>query len=292
MSSLRRDQHFASRVVPTMDRAAAHHASSRLSGHASVSGRARGPARAAVARGARAAHAGSSAPRSIVFVTGTKGKGARLELALGLYCSSEDGTDDACGVVVRQLDLDLPEIQADTVGEVALRKALDAFAVLKEPLVVHDCGLCVAALRDWPGPYTKNANDKLGTEGLLKLLDGVTDRRARWDDTIVYVDRHGDARVFGPESCETRTRGSLSSERKKTLSYSGEISASPPRKWARFEGPERALGRVFVPTQFGLTECLADVSEEDYQRYRREAPSVWNEFARWWGRRGTEESAA
>ena len=67
---------------------------------------------------------------------------------------------------------------------------------------------------------------------------------------------------------------------------------TPPLKWARFEGPERALGRVFVPTQFGLTECLADVSEEDYQRYRREAPSVWNEFARWWGRRGTEESAA
>ena len=262
-----------------MDRAVAHHAMSHLSGYTSVSGRARGPGRAAVAAAGPSA---SSAPRSLVFVSGNKGKVARLELALGLYCSSEAETgverSDACSVVVRQVDLALPEIQADTVEEVALRKALDAFSVLREPLVVHDCGLCVAALGDWPGPYTKNANDKLGTEGLLRLLDGVTDRRAGWDDTIVYVDGDGDAKVFGPRSSSRR-----SSER-----YAGEISVSPPKKWARFRGPERALGRCFVPTQFGLTECLADVSEADYQRYRREAPSVWNEFARWWGRRGGE----
>ena len=129
-----------------MARAVAHHATSRLSGYASVSGRARGPGRTAVAAAA------SSAPRSIVFVSGNKGKVARLELALGLYCSSEAETgverSDACSVVVRQVDLALPEIQADTVEEVALRKALDAFSVLREPLVVHDCGLCVAALGD------------------------------------------------------------------------------------------------------------------------------------------------
>ena len=181
MSSVDRDPHFALRVVLAMARAVAHHATSRLSGYASVSGRARVPGRAAVARGGRAVPAASaSAPRSIIFVSGNAGKVARLELALGLYCSSENGTDaghsDACSVVVRQVDLALPEIQADTVREVALRKALDAFSVLREPLVVHDCGLCVAALGDWPGPYTKNANDKLGTEGLLRLLDGVTDR--------------------------------------------------------------------------------------------------------------------
>ena len=47
-------------------------------------------------------------------------------------------------------------------------------------------------------------------------------------------------------------------------------------------GPERAVGCVFVPTDFGLDQCLADMCEEDYQRYRRDAPSVWNEFAAWW----------
>ena len=152
--------------------------------------------------------------------------------------------------------LALPEIQADTVREVALRKALDAFRSFASP---SWCTMSCASPRSRiGGPYTKNANDKLGTEGLLRLLDGVTDRRAGWDDTIVYVDGDGVAKVFGPS--ETR----LASER-----YGGEISVSPPKKFERFRGPERALGRCFVPTKFGLTECLADVSEADYQRYRR-----------------------
>jgi hypothetical protein len=47
-------------------------------------------------------------------------------------------------------------------------------------------------------------------------------------------------------------------------------------------GPERAVGCVFVPSDFGSVECLADMSEEEYQRFRREAPSVWNDFAAWW----------
>jgi XTP/dITP diphosphohydrolase len=228
-----------------------------------------------------------------VFVTGNKGKVARLELALGLYCrSGYEGSSsdlenerDGCSVLVDQVDLDIPEIQADTVREVALRKALDAFAVLKRPLVVHDCGLTIAALGDWPGPYTKNANDKLGTEGLLKLLAGVEDRRAGWDDTIVYVDENGEAVCFGPGENRENEKSETGWTR-----YSGEISISPPQKYERFRGPERALGRCFIPTRFGLTECLADVSESEYQRYRREAPSVWNDFAKWWGEKKNENA--
>jgi len=42
-----------------------------------------------------------------------------------------------------------------------------------------------------------------------------------------------------------------------------------------------------VPTDHGLHECVADLSEEEYQRYRREAPSVWADFTLWWGTVGT-----
>jgi len=55
----------------------------------------------------------------------------------------------------------------------------------------------------------------------------------------------------------------------------------------RFAGAERAVGRIFVPTDHGLHECVADLSEEEYQRYRREAPSVWADFTLWWGTVGT-----
>jgi hypothetical protein len=34
-----------------------------------------------------------------------------------------------------------------------------------------------------------------------------------------------------------------------------------------------------VATGFGFDEPLADVSEDEYQRFRRDAPSVWSSFA-------------
>jgi len=66
-------------------------------------------------------------------------------------------------------------------------------ALRNAPLVVHDCGLQVAALGDYPGPYTKYVNYKLGTRGLLALLAGEGDRRAGWDEAVVYVDAAGRA---------------------------------------------------------------------------------------------------
>ena len=230
-----------------------------------------------------------SSQSSLVFVTGNAGKVARLELALGLFCGAPQALDadtkhgnPESEITVTQLDLAIPEIQADTVREVAVAKAMAAFSVLsknnKKQLVVHDCGLCVAALGDWPGPYTRNANGKLGTRGLLRLLEGESDRRAGWDDTIVFVDGNGAATVFGGAFSGKNIKNSLE---KKEKHYAGEISTLPPQKYNRFTGPERALGRCFIPTEFGLTECLADVTEEEYQRYRREAPSVWNDFAKW-----------
>ena len=55
-----------------MARAVAHHATSRLSGYASVSGRARGPVRAAVARGGRAVPAASRVCLCLVSGSGTE----------------------------------------------------------------------------------------------------------------------------------------------------------------------------------------------------------------------------
>ena len=105
---------------------------------------------------------------------------------------------------------------------------------------------------------------------MLALMRDQQDRRAGWDDAIVYIDASGHAHSFS------------SLDR---YGYTGEVSMTGPIKPLRFEGPERAIGRCFVPTSFGLTECLADVSEEDYQRYRREAPNVWNDFAAWYAAR-------
>ncbi|ACO63970.1 predicted protein, partial [Micromonas commoda] len=94
------------------------------------------------------------------------------------------------------IDLALHEIQADTVLEVALAKAKSAHEILQRPLLIHDCGLCCAALKDAPGPYTKYFNFTVGTAGLLALMRDHQDRRAGWDDAIVYIDASGHAHSF------------------------------------------------------------------------------------------------
>ena len=119
-----------------------------------------------------------------MFVTGNQGKVDRLRLALSLRASNP-------GVEVDGIDLALPEIQADTVLEVALAKAKSAHERLQRPLLIHDCGLCCAALKDAPCPYTKYFNFSVGTEGLLALMRDQEDRRAGWDDAIVYIDENG-----------------------------------------------------------------------------------------------------
>jgi hypothetical protein len=62
--------------------------------------------------------------------------------------------------------------------------------------------------------------------------------------------------------------------------YDGEIGT--PVRWRRWrDEPSRSVGSVFVATEFGFDECMCDVREEEYRRFRRDGPSAWNEFARW-----------
>ncbi|ABU81363.1 XTP/dITP diphosphatase [Ignicoccus hospitalis] len=73
------------------------------------------------------------------------------------------------------------EIQADSVEEVARFAAEEAKKRFKErPLLLEDSGLFVDALKGFPGPYSNYVYRTLGLEGLLKLMEGVEDRRARF----------------------------------------------------------------------------------------------------------------
>lgn len=202
--------------------------------------------------------------RTIVFATTNAGKAARLREHLDAV--------GCVGVEIETLSEDAVETQRDTVRAVALDKARAATATVRRErfsgdfcVVAHDCGLVVRALNGFPGPYTKDFNFKVGGVGLLRLLtDEASDRAASWDETLVCVDgTTGEEFVFSRE-----------------FVYDGEVAREMPKKWTRWgDAPERSVGSVFVPTAFGFREPLADVSEEDYQRFRRESPSVWNEFA-------------
>lgn len=83
------------------------------------------------------------------------------------------------GYAIERVELDLPELQAENVGAVALRKARDAHAQLGRPVIVEDTGFELVGLGGFPGPYIKFWEKLGGLESLCRAADGLVDRRAR-----------------------------------------------------------------------------------------------------------------
>lgn len=128
----------------------------------------------------------------VAFVTGNKGKFAEARERLA-----------SAGIELAQLDLKPVEIQADSLEEIARAKAEWVAARHEGPFLVDDGGLFVAALHDFPGVYSAFALKTIGPRGILKLMEGVEDRRARFQAVVGYRDATG-ALSFFKGVCEGR----------------------------------------------------------------------------------------
>ncbi len=98
------------------------------------------------------------------------------------------------GVEVYQLSLSYPEIQADTLEEVAEYGARWLAERIEVPFFLDDSGLFIPALSGFPGVYSAYVYRTIGIEGILKLMHGVSDRRAYFKSVIAYW--NGEVHVF------------------------------------------------------------------------------------------------
>jgi len=94
-------------------------------------------------------------------------------------------------LTVRHVALDIPELRSDDVREIAREKVRYAYDHLKEPLIVDDTAFSIDALNGFPGPYAAYVLISIGNTGILKLMDGVTDRNARFTTAIAFADETG-----------------------------------------------------------------------------------------------------
>jgi XTP/dITP diphosphohydrolase len=97
---------------------------------------------------------------------------------------------------VEHVPLDCPELKHDDVGEIALGKAAYAFGQIRRPLIVDDTGFSIRALGGFPGPYAAYVLTTLGNGGILKLMEGISDRAAFFETAIAHADSEGTIRVF------------------------------------------------------------------------------------------------
>ncbi|MEM2910979.1 MAG: XTP/dITP diphosphatase [Candidatus Bathyarchaeia archaeon] len=90
-------------------------------------------------------------------------------------------------IAVGMLRVKTIEIQSESLEEIAKTSALYAFEKCGLPLIVEDAGLFVEALNGFPGPYSSYIYKTIGNEGLLKLMNNVKNRRAKFQSVIAYI---------------------------------------------------------------------------------------------------------
>jgi len=120
---------------------------------------------------------------SLTFVSGNVGKIREVTEILSLH-----------GIKVHSCKLDLPEVQGDL--EAIARAKLDyACKHVDGAVLVEDSALGFDAMHGLPGPYIRHFLDKLGSTGLIQMLDGFKSKSATAECMFAYSDGSEDHNV-------------------------------------------------------------------------------------------------
>lgn len=145
------------------------------------------------------------------------------------------------GVQLERVQVNRIEIQSDDPADIvvySLRQLEDD----DRPMVMEDAGLFLERYGGFPGPYSSYALEKLDNPGILKLMEGVEDRRASYQSAVairtgedIEVFRgfvwgkisqsikgtggFGYDPIFIPDEGDGRTFGEMSEEEKNAISH-------------------------------------------------------------------------
>jgi len=100
------------------------------------------------------------------------------------------------GLEINMFKTTLEEIQSNSMNEIAKRKALDAFRKIKKPVIIEDDGLFIESLDGFPGPYSSYVYDTIGNKGIMRLLENIETRNAKFVAIIAYCDGENNANLF------------------------------------------------------------------------------------------------
>lgn len=149
--------------------------------------------------------------KNITFVTGNWSKIMSAKQIL-----------EPLGINVNHVKMNTTEIQADTVEEIAMHSAKEASEKLKCSVLKNDTGLFVEALGGFPGPYTHYVDEKLGENGLLKLLENVDNRKACFIEAYAYCEYGKEPVVF-----KSITNGQIALQKSGTFGWSWDYIFIP-----------------------------------------------------------------
>jgi XTP/dITP diphosphohydrolase len=159
-------------------------------------------------------------------------------------------------ITVGMLRVKTHEIQSDNLEEIAKTSAKQAFEKCRLPIIVEDAGLFVEALNGFPGPYASFVYKTIGNEGLLKLMENVKNRRAKFQSVVAYY----------------------STELKSPICFRGEVAGEITTE-ARSVGSGFGFDPVFKPISSARTFSEMSIAEKNVFSHRAKA---LRKFAEWY----------
>jgi XTP/dITP diphosphohydrolase len=132
--------------------------------------------------------------KTIFFATGNINKFNEARSILSPY-----------GFAVALLRVKDYEIQSDNLKEIAQTSAVNAYKQTNLPIFVEDAGLFVDALGGFPGPYAAYVYKTIRNSGILRLMEDVKDRRAKFQSVIAYCDKN----LCEPQCFEGESNGEI-----------------------------------------------------------------------------------
>jgi len=161
-------------------------------------------------------------------------------------------------IAVGMLRIKSLEIQSERLEDIAGASVIDAFEKCHLPIIVEDAGLFVDALNGFPGPYAAYVYRTIGNQGLLRLMENVEIRKARFESVIAYLSKD----LKSPKCFKGEVQGEIMIEQKKGKESSG-FGFDP----------------IFKPNRASKTFAEMSISEKNRFSHRAEA---FRAFADWY----------
>lgn len=124
--------------------------------------------------------------QTLVFATSNKDKAREAEEILGYP------------VEIQKLALD--EIQSDSLEVVVRKKVIDAYTLVKRPVIVDDVGVYVDVWNGFPGPFIKFVEQNNTNDLLLYMMRNETNRNVQIVSAIGFCDGKRTEIFFGEKN--------------------------------------------------------------------------------------------
>ncbi len=176
----------------------------------------------------------------LYFVTGNKHKISSAQLYLSRF-----------NIAFEAKHLPITEIQSTSIEEIAQHKAREAFAQLKQPLIIKDDGWLITALNGFPGPYMRYINEWFTTDDFLNLLKHKNNKEVIFHEVVCYIDKN-----------QTKTFSNK---------IVGKFLTKPQGSAAPF---------MEISTFRKDNKTVAEANTEGIPEFDQR--TIWNEFAKWY----------